>query len=379
MLLSTASPASPASSLSTPTSYRDAARRVRARSTFRRAALEARGDATVHSRHHNPPTAGRCTAASSVSTHHHQHSSFRTLAIGKNNNTAVDVDADVSPSATEASSSFLVPALGSSSAAITAGDAATADAPASALQKFLSVGLPVLGVVALIAVGFSFKSEIAGALNWFVEYIDSLGQYGYLVFMGMYIVLEVFSVPAVPLSMSAGVLFGPVQGTLMVTTSATIAATISFCIARFVARDKVREMAKDNPKFAAIDRAIGNDSFRIVALLRLSPLLPFAIANYFYGLTSVKLQPYILASWLGMIPGTFAYVSAGSVGRSLMESGGAGPGQIWQAAAGLGVAIVSGTYVARVASKALEEAEAENGDDDTTASDASRGGPPSSP
>ena len=57
------------------------------------------------------------------------------------------------------------------------------------------------------------------------------------------------------------------------------------------------------PWFQAIDNAIGEDGFRVVALLRLSPLLPFALSNYLYGLTSVKPRPYILASWLGMLPG----------------------------------------------------------------------------
>ena len=74
---------------------------------------------------------------------------------------------------------------------------------------------------------------------------------------------------------------------------------------------QVLELAKGNKSFAAIDRAIGKDSFKVVLLLRLSPLLPLAASNYLYGLTSVALVPYILGSWLGMLPGTLAYVSAG--------------------------------------------------------------------
>ena len=74
---------------------------------------------------------------------------------------------------------------------------------------------------------------------------------------------------------------------------------------------QVLELAKGNKSFAAIDRAIGKDSFKVVLLLRLSPLLPLAASNYLYGLTSVGLLPYVLGSWLGMLPGTLAYVSAG--------------------------------------------------------------------
>jgi uncharacterized membrane protein YdjX (TVP38/TMEM64 family) len=78
-------------------------------------------------------------------------------------------------------------------------------------------------------------------------------------------------------------------------------------------------MVKDNKKFLAIDKVIGEDGFRVVTLLRLSPLLPFSIGNYLYGLTSVKLLPYILGSWLGMLPGTWAYVSAGATGRAFIK------------------------------------------------------------
>ena len=63
---------------------------------------------------------------------------------------------------------------------------------------------------------------------------------------------------------------------------------------------------------------IGRDGFRVVLLLRLSPLLPFALSNYLYGLTSVPLSDYALGSFLGMIPGTVAYVAAGTVGKKLL-------------------------------------------------------------
>ena len=74
---------------------------------------------------------------------------------------------------------------------------------------------------------------------------------------------------------------------------------------------QIKELAQGNSQFKVVDRAIGKNSFKIVALLRLSPLLPLALSNYFYGLTSVDLVSYVVASWLGMLPGTIAYVTAG--------------------------------------------------------------------
>lgn len=77
---------------------------------------------------------------------------------------------------------------------------------------------------------------------------------------------------------------------------------------------QIQELAKDNAKFAAVDKAIGKQSLKVVTLLRLSPLLPLALSNYLYGLTSVDLGSYVLGSWLGMLPGTIAYVTVSNVG-----------------------------------------------------------------
>ena len=118
--------------------------------------------------------------------------------------------------------------------------------------------------------------------------------------------------PAVPLTMTAGVIFGVPAGAAVVSVSATLAATVAFLIARYVARDRVQALAASNPRWAAVDAAIGRDGFRVVTLLRLSPLLPLAASSYLYGLTSVDLVSYVAGSWLGMLPGTVAYVAAGA-------------------------------------------------------------------
>jgi uncharacterized membrane protein YdjX (TVP38/TMEM64 family) len=74
---------------------------------------------------------------------------------------------------------------------------------------------------------------------------------------------------------------------------------------------QIMKLAGRNKRFAAIDRAISRNGLKFVTLLRLSPLLPLAASNYLYGLTSVDLGSYVLGSWLGMLPGTYAYVTAG--------------------------------------------------------------------
>ena len=88
---------------------------------------------------------------------------------------------------------------------------------------------------------------------------------------------------------------------------------------------QVATLAAKNKRFAAIDRAISKNGFKFVVLLRLSPLLPLAASNYLYGLTSVDLGRYVLGSWLGMLPGTYAYVTAGETGE---EGGGREGGRL---------------------------------------------------
>ncbi|KAL9295988.1 hypothetical protein ACSQ67_021884 [Phaseolus vulgaris] len=168
--------------------------------------------------------------------------------------------------------------------------------------------------------------------------IGGYGPAGYALFVAVYAGLEILAIPAIPLTMSAGLLFGSLVGTIIVSISGTVAASVAFLIARYFARERIVKLVEGNKKFLAIDKAIGENGFRVVTLLRLSPLLPFSLGNYLYGLTSVKFIPYVLGSWLGMLPGTWAYVSAGAFGRALIFSIGnfiktlckAGFGYHWQ-------------------------------------------------
>lgn len=87
-------------------------------------------------------------------------------------------------------------------------------------------------------------------------------------------------------------------------------------IARYVARDQIEQRLGSNQKFKQLDRAIGEQGPKLVFLLRLSPLIPFNLSNYFYGLTAVRFWPYVLASWIGMLPGTLLYVCLGAAGKA---------------------------------------------------------------
>jgi uncharacterized membrane protein YdjX (TVP38/TMEM64 family) len=230
-------------------------------------------------------------------------------------------------------------------------------AAAKALGGGAVVGIAALALIASLSLGA--REPIEAFVTYFKGVVDTLGPAGYAAYGAVYFWLEVLCVPAIPLTATAGALFGLGAGTAIVSVSATAAATVAFLIARYAARDKVATWAAGSPKFTAVDRAVGRNGFKVVTLLRLSPLLPLAASSYLYGLTSVDLGAYVAGSWLGMLPGTVAYVAAGSYGVELLaggEGGGGGP-QPWQVGLGLALSAASIAYVGKLAAAALEAEE----------------------
>ncbi|KAM5550103.1 hypothetical protein ABKV19_001177 [Rosa sericea] len=168
-----------------------------------------------------------------------------------------------------------------------------------ALKGTILAGLFLVGLVGgLGAAGYVYKDQVNAFLNQFTTLIEGYGPAGYALFVAVYAGLEILAIPAVPLTMSAGLLFGTVTGSILVSLSGTVAASVAFLIARYFARERILKMVEGNKKFLAIDKAIGENGFRVVTLLRLSPLLPFSLGNYLYGLTSVKFVPYVLGRFV---------------------------------------------------------------------------------
>jgi len=154
---------------------------------------------------------------------------------------------------------------------------------------------------------------IGQAMEAMQGWIGGLGIWGPVVLAVAYVVATVLFVPGTILTLAAGALFGLVVGTITVSIASTLGAAIAFLIARYLARDKVAAMAGRHRKFGAIDRAIDEGGWKIVAMLRLSPAIPFNLQNYLYGLTPVRFWTCVVTSWLAMLPGTFLYVYLGHV------------------------------------------------------------------
>lgn len=192
-------------------------------------------------------------------------------------------------------------------------------------------------------------------LRSFQGWVISLGPAGWVLYALVYAVCCVLFVPAAILTLGAGALYGLGKGTAIVLAGATLGATLSFLLAKSVLRKKIEKMTAGNSKFAALDRAIAKEGAKIVFLVRLSPLFPFTYINYAFGLTGVRTWPYVVASFFGMIPGTFAYVYLGAAAATAAsgETDATKKAlQIGGAVVALGVAI----FVARVAAKAIKSA-----------------------
>jgi uncharacterized membrane protein YdjX (TVP38/TMEM64 family) len=213
----------------------------------------------------------------------------------------------------------------------------------------------LLMLLALI-VGISFL--FLPVRDWFAHFqgvIESLGPLGLIVFVLAYVVLTMLLVPGSALTLGAGAMFGLWWGALVVIVGANLAALCSFLLARTFLRARVEQWAQAHSRFAALDRAIGRDGFKMVLLLRLSPIFPFTLLNYLLGLTNVRLSAYVLANLIGMLPGTFLYVYLGATARAAL-TGASG----WLVKAiGLLATIAVVWLVTRTARRALFAAEQE--------------------
>ncbi|MFM9264019.1 TVP38/TMEM64 family protein [Tychonema sp. BBK16] len=223
-------------------------------------------------------------------------------------------------------------------------------------NKWKLIFLLVLVVALIVAAKFfNFQGILKNAL----DSIAHLGPWGPAAFILIYIVATVLFIPGSLLTLGSGVLFGVVGGTICVSIGSVLGATCAFLVGRYLTRDWVSQQIQGNAKFQAIDVAVASEGWKIVLLTRLSPIFPFNLLNYAFGVTQVSLRDYFFASWLGMIPGTVMYVYIGSLAGSLAALGSQGRSRTAAEWAFYGIGLVATialtVYVTSFAKKALDE------------------------
>ncbi len=214
--------------------------------------------------------------------------------------------------------------------------------------------------LALLALGIVLARQAGHYVPAVALWVEELGIWGPLAFIAAYAAAVVAFVPGSLLTLAGGAIFGLGWGTVYVFAAAVLGSSTAFLISRYLARDLVERRFSDNPRFSALDRAIGHEGLKIMFLLRLSPAFPFSFMNYALGLTGIRFRDYLLAS-VGMLPGTVLYVYYGKLAGDVAElASGVAPERDagYYAFLGLGlVATVAVTaLVARIASRALREA-----------------------
>jgi uncharacterized membrane protein YdjX (TVP38/TMEM64 family) len=229
--------------------------------------------------------------------------------------------------------------------------------PSKKSYLLLKIALLILGIT-----GFIFAAKFLGIqeiLRNTLEWIRSLGYWGPITFILIYILATVLFLPGSILTLGAGFLFGVLSGTIYVSIASILGATAAFLVGRYLLRSWVEQQIADNEKFQAVDKAVASEGWKIVLLTRLSPVFPFNLLNYAFGVTQVSLKDYFLASWIGMFPGTLMYVYFGSLAENLATIGTSDQSTTsaqW-ILRGIGlIATVAVTwYVTKIAKKALNE------------------------
>ena len=178
----------------------------------------------------------------------------------------------------------------------------------------------ILFITIIVTLFFaSIWLPLGSIIQNFVSWVKELGPLGMGVFALAYVFTTILMLPGLIFTLSAGFLYGPLYGFLIVSPASVVGATCAFLLGRYAFGDWVNAKIAKNQKFTNISEAVAREGFKIVFLLRLSPLFPFNLLNYGLGLTKVSTTRYILASFLGMIPGTFMYVYIGSIATHIED------------------------------------------------------------
>src|SRR5918993_2446323 len=188
-------------------------------------------------------------------------------------------------------------------------------------RRVVLIGVVVLGLAAA-----AYTLPVADWTIMLAERARSTGALGVAIFFAAYVASTVAFLPGSILTLAAGFAFGPVWGLAIVSPASVAGATAAFLLGRTLLRDWAVRKTRGAPQLRAIERAVEREGFKLILLLRLSPLIPFNVLNYALSLSNVRLSTYIVASAVGMLPATALYVYLGSLAPTAAQLSAAGEG-----------------------------------------------------
>jgi uncharacterized membrane protein YdjX (TVP38/TMEM64 family) len=216
----------------------------------------------------------------------------------------------------------------------------------------------VIGLVAAGLVAAAYTLPVADWVTILAERARNTGPLGVALFFAAYVVSTVAVLPGSILTLAAGFAYGPVWGVAIASPSSVAGATCAFLLGRTLLRDWAEARVGESARVRAIDAAVGREGFKIVFLLRLSPIIPFNALNYALSLSRVPLRTYVLASFVGMLPGTAMWIYLGSLAPTVAELSSAGSGggttRTVLYVTGLAATVAAAVIGARAARRALD-------------------------
>lgn len=217
--------------------------------------------------------------------------------------------------------------------------------------------LAVLVLAAVVAVS-AYSLPLAEWTTQLAERARGTGAWGVALFFTAYVISTVAFLPGSVLTLAAGFAYGPLWGVAIASPASVIGSTCAFLLGRTLLRPWAEARVGASPRVRAIDAAVSREAFKIVLLLRLSPIIPFNALNYALSLSKVKVRTYVLASFLGMLPGTAMWVYLGSLAPAAAElssaASGGGMTRTVLYIAGLAATVAAAVIGARAAKRALE-------------------------
>ncbi|MFZ1028196.1 MAG: TVP38/TMEM64 family protein [Limnoraphis robusta] len=149
--------------------------------------------------------------------------------------------------------------------------------------------------------------------------IEKLGNWAVLGYILLYILLTIVGIPAIPLTMAGGIFWGLVWGTFWSVIAATMGAIAAFGVTRYLLQNWAQKTFSHHRALRKFHRASLKNPLKFVLFVRLAPIFPFNLANFLFGLTVIQWKPYVLGTFLGIIPGTFTYTWLGISGKQAIE------------------------------------------------------------
>lgn len=175
----------------------------------------------------------------------------------------------------------------------------------------------LLVTIAALALAWYFL-PLRAAIDAFQGWLGGMGWWGVALYSVLFVLAIVALVPGSVLSVTAGITYG-LWGAPIAVIGATVGSVIAYLIARHLMRDTVDAWIGRSRHLRAVEDAVNEEGWHVVALVRLSPLLPFNIQNYLFGITHIRFWPYVWATFFGILPGTVFDVYLGSIGNRPLD------------------------------------------------------------